>query len=204
MPKEKYLKYVDADDLINENGLEIMVSSMEKYPEASFGMSSKFYCKNKDYLFLTSRSSFINHYFKYPVFIMSPLSSIIRRDCFIEVGGFSGKQHVGDFELWLKLASLYPIVLFPYNLTWYRIHDEQQMNDNRKNPMVNFKYTFIEEQKINQLNFLTKREKIIILLKIRKRQLRQIYKNGIFTKISLNMIRYILFPSAQIFFSKKS
>ena len=30
----KYLKYVDADDMIYPTGLEVMVSGMEKFPEA--------------------------------------------------------------------------------------------------------------------------------------------------------------------------
>jgi glycosyltransferase involved in cell wall biosynthesis len=36
--KGKYLKYVDADDMIYPHGLEIMVQTMEQFPEADFGL----------------------------------------------------------------------------------------------------------------------------------------------------------------------
>jgi glycosyltransferase involved in cell wall biosynthesis len=37
--KGKYLKYLDADDLIYPHGLEIMVETMEAHPECALGIS---------------------------------------------------------------------------------------------------------------------------------------------------------------------
>ena len=39
--KGKYLKYLDADDLIYPRGLEVMVHTMEQFPEAALGISQK-------------------------------------------------------------------------------------------------------------------------------------------------------------------
>src|SRR6266540_3355288 len=40
LAKGKYIKYLDSDDLIYPNGLEIMVNMMEKYPDAGYGLCS--------------------------------------------------------------------------------------------------------------------------------------------------------------------
>ena len=37
----KYLKYLDADDLIYPHGLEIMVKTMECYPQCTLGISQE-------------------------------------------------------------------------------------------------------------------------------------------------------------------
>jgi hypothetical protein len=52
------------------------------------------------------------------------------------VGGFSGRQFVGDTELWLKLAERWPIVLLPPALVWWRRHEGQQMALEMKRPEV--------------------------------------------------------------------
>jgi glycosyltransferase involved in cell wall biosynthesis len=39
--KGKYLKYLDADDIIYPHGLEVMVHTMEQFPEAALGISQK-------------------------------------------------------------------------------------------------------------------------------------------------------------------
>ena len=38
LANRKYLKYVDADDLIHPHGLDVMVRGMEKFPDAGFGI----------------------------------------------------------------------------------------------------------------------------------------------------------------------
>ena len=50
--KGKYLKYLDADDIIYPHGLEIMVHTMEQFPEAGLGISQKVAEDIKPYPFL--------------------------------------------------------------------------------------------------------------------------------------------------------
>lgn len=139
--KGKYLKYLDADDLIYPWGLEILVNSMEQFPQAGWGLCSLEQDKEVIYPFmLQSKEIFEYHYFKSPLFNKAPLSSIIRSDAFKQVKGFSGKQHVGDCELWHVLAMKYPLVLMPHGMVWYRQHDDQQMQANRTDARVPFKY----------------------------------------------------------------
>lgn len=143
----KYLKYVDADDMIYPYGLEILVNNMEQFPEAGYGLCSLHQDMRKKYpLKLDPKSAYQRHYFEQPLFHKAPLSSIIRKDAFDKIGGFSGKQHLGDFEMWLKLSQHYDVVLMPQGIVWYREHDDQQMTDNKTNPFVFFKYDLLEEK----------------------------------------------------------
>lgn len=55
-------------------------------------------------------------------FYAGPGSSIIRKDAFDKIGGFSGKQYVGDFEMWMKLSATYDCIVFQPGLLWWRKH----------------------------------------------------------------------------------
>jgi len=137
----KYLKYVDADDLIYPWGLELLIRMMQQYPEAGWGLCSLEQNVNHPFPFLLSPGDVLRyHYFGPGLFYNGPLSSIIRANSFNNIGGFTGRQHVGDHEMWHLLSLKYPVVLMPPGIVWYRVHSEQQMEANRTNPRVSFKY----------------------------------------------------------------
>jgi len=145
--KGKYLKYVDADDLIYPKGLEIMVNAMEQYPEAGFGLSSLEQDTFRMFPFqLTGKEAYRRHYLEQKLFHKAPLSSIIRKDVFEKVGGFSGKRYLGDFEMWHILASHFPVVLMQHGVVWYREHEEQEMQNNRTDATIPFKYLMCSEE----------------------------------------------------------
>lgn len=139
--KGKYLKYVDADDMIYPYGLEQLVFYMEQFPDAGYGLCSLEQDKERIFPFqLSPNEAYQRHYFEQPLFHKAPLSAIIKKEAFDKVGGFTGKQHLGDFELWHLLSQQFPVVLIQHGIVWYREHDDQQMNDNRTDPFVSFKY----------------------------------------------------------------
>lgn len=138
----KYLKYIDADDLIYPWGLELLVKMMEQFPGAGWGLCSLEQDEYKLFPFeLTPEKAYEYAYFGPGIFHKAPLSSIIKREVFEAIGGFTGKQHLGDFELWHLLACRFPVVLMPHGIVWHRVHDEQQSTDNRVNPLIPFKYS---------------------------------------------------------------
>ena len=98
----RYLKYVDADDLIYPHGLEVMVWAMEQFPDSGFGLAkADYYVNDKPYpLQLSPAESYRWDFLKAGLFGNAPLSAIIRKDAFRAIGGFSGKRYVGDTELW--------------------------------------------------------------------------------------------------------
>lgn len=137
----KYLKYVDADDLIYPRGLELLVETMEQFPEAGYGLCSLEQDKERIFPFqLAPEEAYRRHYFGPSLFHKAPLSSIIKKNALWAVGGFSGKQHVGDFEMWHLLSARFPVVLMPHGVVWYREHDDQQMQANRTDVRIPFKY----------------------------------------------------------------
>jgi glycosyltransferase involved in cell wall biosynthesis len=150
LAKGKYLKYVDADDMIYPHGLEVLVSMMEQFPNVGYGLCSLEQDIERIFPFqLSPQEAYQRHYFEKSLFHKAPLSSMIRVEAFKAVGGFSGKQHVGDFELWHVLSQSYPVVLMPHGVVWYREHDDQQMNDNRTDCAVPFKYKLLGAEMLN-------------------------------------------------------
>lgn len=147
LAKGKYLKYVDADDAIYPRGLEVLVEGMEKFPEAGFGLSSLPQDSERMYPFLLQPAdAYKRHYFEKQLFHKAPLSAIIRKDAFEAVGGFSGRRFLGDFEMWHVLAAKYPVVLMQQGVVWYRVHEEQEMQHNRTDFTIPFKYVQCAEE----------------------------------------------------------
>lgn len=190
--KGKYLKYVDADDLIYPHGLEQLVYYMEQFPEAAYGLCSLPQDDDKIYPFqLLPEEAYYRHYFTNKwIFHKAPLSSIIKKDYFDKIGGFTGKQHLGDFEMWNLLSQKFDVILMPAGIVWHRSHDEQQMVDNATNPAVNLKYLVLEKEILNSPDCpLNERDKQVALNKCLRKQaryiLRHLKSHGIKTALQL-------------------
>jgi glycosyltransferase involved in cell wall biosynthesis len=142
--KGKYIKYLDADDMHGRFMVEMMVDAMAMYPEAGFALFD--YGPNKPLfpILLKPAEAYEAHYSgKHRVFSRSPINAIMKKDVFDAVGGFSGKQHLGDFELWHLLARETPLVILSAGPGLWREHDDQQSKDNRTDPTVSFKYQLL-------------------------------------------------------------
>ncbi|WP_127128434.1 glycosyltransferase family 2 protein [Pseudoflavitalea rhizosphaerae] len=125
----KYLKYVDADDYIYPWGLGLLVQMMEQYPEAGWGLCSLPQEDDRPYPFLLSPAeAYEYHYSRFSIFFKAPLSAIIKRSAFDEIGGFRPIRMAGDFDMWHRMAQKFPVVLMPHGMVWYRKHGEQEMN----------------------------------------------------------------------------
>ncbi len=124
----KYLKFLDHDDSIYKYSLSMMVDYMESNPSAAYGFSyRKVQNDLKPFPILYSpQEAYEEHFLKGGYFYAGPGSSIIKRESFFKVGGFSGNRFVGDFELWLKLSSKFDCIVFQSGLIWWRIHNRQE------------------------------------------------------------------------------
>ena len=139
-----YLKYVDADDVIGHFFLDILVQSMDQFPQAGIGLSGGRIWPYPT--FLEPKEAITQFYMgEHTAFNRSPLMSILRKSTFAEIGGFSGRQHSGDFELWHMMSANSGLVLLP-SLAWVRTHPDQQSQANRTDPRVNFRYLWLSLQ----------------------------------------------------------
>jgi glycosyltransferase involved in cell wall biosynthesis len=143
--KGKYIKYVDADDYIYPNGLEIIFSEMEKFPEAAVGFFSLQQNIQKPFpILLNPREAYLYNFLGPGLFHKAPLSAIFRRDSFEEIGGFSLIRHAGDFEMWHKMAQQFNFLLIQDHIVWFREHDDQESK--RHTIDIELNYTKIELQ----------------------------------------------------------
>lgn len=157
----KYLKYLDADDIIYPYSLSIMAEVMERHPETALGLSFNVIDDLQPYPQLVSSHDAVYSFFKgRNILGVGPSAAIIRRDAFEEVGGFSGKQYIGDSELWLNLASGYPVVKLQPALVWWRQHEGQQMFMEKKDLTVQ-KIRFVHKiEMLNKLHHLLSSKEI--------------------------------------------
>jgi len=125
----KYIKYFDSDDIMFPHCLAVMVSAMEKFPDAGVGAITKnSHLRNvqlpQKY---SSRESLINHYFTdSELLFIGPSGTIFRKDVFFEYKGFNEKIGIlTDTLLMLSIASKYPVVGFETGLFHWRLHDQQ-------------------------------------------------------------------------------
>lgn len=188
--KGKYLKYVDSDDLIYPWGLEWLVNIMEEFPDAGWGLCSINQDDFKIFPFqLSPREIYLYNYNVYGLFQKAPLSSIIKRDVFINEGGFSNIRMAGDFEMWHRLACKYPLVLMPQGMVWYRKHEEQEMSIHQRffydYEFIRLKYLtndlcpLLEEEKSKYVNReKAKLKKLFVrsLLKLRFKKCQEVNK----------------------------
>jgi glycosyltransferase involved in cell wall biosynthesis len=176
----KYLKYVDADDLLYPRSLAIMVDAMEKWPEAGLGLSWNVIDPPQPYPFVTSPREVIRgHFLGRGLLGVGPSAALIRRESFKAVGGFSGRQFIGDTELWLKLAQLQPVVSLPPALVWWRRHEGQQMFVEQANPEVLAIRYRLECETLESTVLLDEGEKRRALSRIRQHHARRLLALGL-------------------------
>lgn len=175
----KYLKYVDSDDLIYAHCLEVMVKYMETYPDAALGLCRPHNPEGPYPHYLRPEESYRQHFLENGLFHNGPISTIIRRDSYEAVGGFSGRRYLGDTELWLKLARTNPVVVMPRGLTWWRDHDEQEIAiEHATLEAVVPRYKMQLEQVSDPNCPLSREDRQLAIARIRKRHIRFLLSTG--------------------------
>lgn len=175
LARGKYLKYLDADDLIYRHSLATMVDAMERFPDAALALSRNVIDPEEPYPKLYSPKEFFReHYFGKSPIGVGPSAAIIRRECFEAVGGFSGRQFVGDTELWMKLAERWPIVTLPPALVWWRRHEGQQMALELTKPEVIGVRAKLELEAVRRTAHLNTAEKEIAIRRIKQHLARRL------------------------------
>jgi len=180
----KYIKYVDADDTIYPWGLEVVVKYMEQYPEAGYGLDSIEQDPTRPFpILLGPEQAYEYNYFYKPIFNKAPTSCIIVREVFVKHGNFSGKNMVGDIELWHKLSRSENVLLMPHGIVWSRLHDEQESKKARESSLELFKFTMAEVENIRDENCpLSKEKKQVVDRRLSRSMARSVFRSLLIEK----------------------
>lgn len=194
----KYLKYVDADDMIYPWGLQMLVQMMEQFPDAGWGLCSLEQDVQRPFPFqLSPIEAYRYHYSGPGLFHKAPLSSIIRKKVFEQVNGFSEIRMAGDFDMWHKLAQKFTVLLMPQGMVWYREHGEQEMNNFRKYLKT---YTDVKIKYLFSYSCPLNKEETKKIIGISRRMARNEVIKGILTinrnRVKDNLIRLIALYNA--------
>lgn len=168
----KFIKYLDADDMLTNFMLDIMVHAMDTYPTAVLGLFDHSQNRPVYPKFLEPTDAYEKSYSgNYDFRNRSPLGAIIKRTTFNQEGGFSGGRITGDFELWLRLSATHPTVLIPGGAPgFHRTHDDQEGTIHASDCVWDLKYQIIALDKLLSTKCPVKGEELnkLVWLQTRK------------------------------------
>ena len=116
------------------------------------------------------KETFTREFLMRGVLGLGPTGTIIRRDAFETLGGFTGTRYIGDTEMWYKLALVYPVVKMEDNLIFWRQHDDQEITKGHDNYFyLEHNYNHVMQTLSNPLVPLSAKDLMRAKQKIKKR-----------------------------------
>ncbi len=177
LAKGKYLKFLDADDVLYNHGLQVMVESMQAFPQAGYGICTKHSHYEKYPIQVNSYEALKQHFITNGPLTLScsPGSAIILKEAFDKVGGFRINRHISDALLWRTLSLHYPVVKMITGLYWWRGHEQQESKIRLKNrtPIIE-EYLANTEIITNIDSPLSKDEQSLAIAKLKHKLARKI------------------------------
>jgi glycosyltransferase involved in cell wall biosynthesis len=127
-----FLKYHDSDDVMYPHCLETMVSMLQAYPDAAFGLSNGVAWPGGPCpMLLTPRMAYQREYLGQGLFMCGPSGALFRAEAFRRLGGFEDVGVPSDYVFWVRACRQVSVVLFPADLFWYREHSGQELRSQR-------------------------------------------------------------------------
>lgn len=163
--KGEYMVIVDSDDRMFPETLGKWVTAMQNF-NSSFGIFS--YTGHPE-IFITAPGKIIRqHFFNKPILNFGPVATIIATAYFKSIQSFPEKYGpANDMYYNLKAASQTNVLVFPFPLVDYRIHDGQEFN-NKYSYLYN-NYLYLRDA-LSELELPLDRKEINILIKKNKRR----------------------------------
>ncbi|MBI3013693.1 MAG: glycosyltransferase [Candidatus Tectomicrobia bacterium] len=113
----KYIAYLDSDDLWHPHKLQIQVEYMEAHPAAVVTYTDEIWIRRGVRVNQKKKHrKYSGDIFAFclPLCIVSLSSALLRRDVLVELGGFDETLPAcEDYDLWLRLARMYPFHFEP-------------------------------------------------------------------------------------------
>ena len=151
---------------------------MEAYPNAALGVSVYNVDPDKPFPQISTPVNTYREEFLGKGFLASgPSAAIIKKEYFDSIGGFSGKNFIGDTELWFRLSWLHPVIKLQPHLIWWRQHEEQQIAHEKKNlAIIDIRYQFSKKHLSDASSIFNKEEFNFATRRIKRNHARGILK----------------------------
>ena len=129
--ESKYFVFLDDDDLIDSNYLEMLYYTLEMNQDASWAYTDTIQFGGRKGLW---KKHFDSELMKEENILVA--TGLIRKEAFFEVNGYTVKEKKAfeDWNFWLKLIAKghYPVHVST-NSFWYRIKDDGELSKAKKN-----------------------------------------------------------------------
>jgi glycosyltransferase involved in cell wall biosynthesis len=149
LARGKYLKYLDADDMMYPHALQVFVTDMEAFPNALFALTASPYYSWITPIWLNPHESYLIHYMGRGLLARSPCGAIIRRNAFQEFGPFSSERYVSDTKLWFVLARKSGVLLTNQGLSFWRSHGITQESHRQRGLRETFQLWHTEREALD-------------------------------------------------------
>ncbi len=120
LARGEFIAFLDSDDLWLPKKLHIQVAFMDRHPEAQICYTDEIWVRRGVRVNPKKKhAKYSGWIYPYclPLCIISPSSALMRRGLFEEVGTFDTRLPVcEDYDLWLRVASRFPVFLIPQRL----------------------------------------------------------------------------------------
>lgn len=145
--KGDFLVYLDSDDKMSKESLGNCIKAMQQFPQAGIGMYW-LYAKG-DAFCLPVKDAIKYHFFKQQFLIIGPTGTVLKRTFFEQLKGYPEKYGpANDMYFNLNAACHSDIVLFPFEINFYRKHGEQESNNQYSYLYNNYLY---QKDALNEL-----------------------------------------------------
>jgi hypothetical protein len=145
----RYLKYLDADDMMYPHCLEVLAGSMERFPGVGLGLATglgKEWYSWSYPVVLSPLDAYRLEFLGPGALSYGPTFSILRRQTFLDLGGFAGDRMTGDVELALRIAQRNDVLFAQPGLVFYRSHEGQESTWGTRQIEVSARYFRIRRQ----------------------------------------------------------
>lgn len=143
MSKGKYVAVIASDDMWLPNKIQQQVDFLESNRNVGLIYSDAYFLKweiktdmkYSDYkpklkkIFKNSIQNINMYEHLMTENLVIALTTMVRKECFDKVGYFDEKLKYEDYDMWLRIAKIYPIAYIDAPLAYYRIHDTNISNN---------------------------------------------------------------------------
>ena len=205
----EYLKFVDADDTLEANGLAIYHAAIQQFealnPAYYFNVANPLVTCPKTQI-LSSRAAYRRHYIDGDrTFHAAPSSCVYKKSFIQQFGAFERAPLTGDFSMAHRLSMHAQSVLIetPVSIAKWRRHPNQQSHQNRMDlsMLSNYVRVSLNYLHINR-DYFSQEEYTKILSTLRHMEgqsLRSLIKRMQFNQL-LGVFRNLNFPVHEVLF----